>query len=139
VRDGRYADVRAHPVQPMTFTASIQQFALKVEQRAKAVHINTAIELQRSIKFGSAITGAPPIPVAASNWDAAGALRDSVTLRYPDEHTALVFTTKWYAPEVEDNAKGVQFHSGAPHGWKMTIAAFSRVVDTVATRTAGAK
>ena len=120
----------------MSFTAQLQTFALKVEERSRSVHINTAIELHRSVKFGSALTGAPAMPVAPNDFPRAGALKESITLTYPDENTALIYTTKPYAPDVEDNVKGHQFNTGGPHGWKMTQAAFPRIVETVAKREA---
>lgn len=121
----------------MTFTASIQTFALKAEQRCTAVHVNTAVELQKSIKFGSALTGAPPMPVAIAKYFRAGALRDSIMLTFPDANTALIYTTKWYAPNVESNSENHTFSSGGPHGWALSQAAFPRVVEAVAKRITG--
>jgi hypothetical protein len=121
----------------MTFTDQLQKFAAKTEKKSQAVFVSSAVELQKSIKFGSAVTGAPPMPVALEKYFRAGALRDSIMLTFPDANTALIYTTKWYAPNVEDNAEGHHFSSGAPHGWALTIAGFERVVDTTAKRIAG--
>lgn len=118
------------------FAASIQQFALKVEQRTNAVFVSTAVELQKSIKYGSALTGAPPMPVAIAKYFRAGALRDSIMLTFPDANTALIYTTKWYAPNVNSNSENHTFSSGGPHGWDLTQAAFPRVVEAVANRVA---
>jgi hypothetical protein len=120
----------------MSFTGSIQTFALKTPQRIRAVHVISAVEIQRSVKFGSELTGAPEMPVAPNDFPRAGALKASITLTYPDENTALIYTTKPYAPDVEDNVKGHQFNTGGPHGWKLTQAAFPRIVETVAKRVA---
>lgn len=122
----------------MTFAAGLEQFAKKVERRSEAVFVASVVELRDSIKFGSARTGAPAMPVAIARYFRAGALRDSVIERYLDPRTAIIFTTKWYAPNVEDNTEGHTFSSGGPHGWKLTAAAFSKVVDANAARIAGA-
>ena len=111
------------------FARAVAEFAKGAVLKEHSVFVNSAARLRGSIQYGSALTGAPPIPVAASRWEAAGALRDSITLTFPDANTALIYTTKWYAPDVEDNPRGVQFTSGGPHGWKMTAAGFARVVD----------
>jgi hypothetical protein len=137
VRDERHADVGAHPVLAMTFTDGLQQFAKKVEKMPGAVFVASVVELRDSIKFGSARTGAPAMPVAIPKYFKAGALRDSVIATYPDENTALIYTTKWYAPDVEFNAKNHAFASGGPHGWSLSHAAFPRIVEANAKRIAG--
>jgi hypothetical protein len=121
----------------MTFASDLARFAKKTEQAATAVFVATAVELRESIKFGSALTGAPAMPVAPNDFPRAGALRDSITLTFPDPNTALIYTTKPYAVDVEDNARGHTFNSGGPHGWKLTVAAFPRVLETVAKRQSG--
>ena len=118
----------------MTFAASLSQFATETQQRSAALFVGVVVDLRDSIVLGSGATGAPAMPVAPGQFARAGALRDSVTVTYPDEHTALIHTTSPYALDVEDNPKGHTFASGGPHGWKMTAAAFPRVVETVATR-----
>jgi hypothetical protein len=123
----------------MSFADAVKNFAGKAERLTNGAFVSTAVELQKSIKFGSALTGAPPMPVAAPRWEMAGALRDSVKLEFPDPQTALIYTTKWYAPNVEDNTEGHTYTSGAPHGWKLTIASFVRVVAAVVARQQGAR
>jgi hypothetical protein len=118
----------------MSFSSDLKAFADKAERLTNGAFVSTAVELQKSIKFGSALTGAPPMPVANQKYFRAGALRDSVTLTFPSPTEALIYTTKWYAPNVEDNTEGFQYDFGAPHGWKLTIAAFPRVVDAVVAR-----
>lgn len=119
------------------FAAALAGFKTTVETRNTAVFDASVVALRDSVKFGSAETGAPSIPVAPSEFPRAGALRDSVTVTYPDQHTALIYTDKPYAPDVEDNTKGHTFHNGGPHGWKLTIAAGVRVIENVARRIAG--
>jgi hypothetical protein len=118
----------------MSFADQLKQFATATVKQREAVFVGTVVELRESIKVGSALTGAPAMPVAPGQFARAGALRDSVTVSYPDPNTALIYTTSPYAIDVEDNAKGHQFNSGGPHGWKLTVAAFPRVVQTVAKR-----
>lgn len=121
------------------FARAAAEFAKGAMLKEHAVFVNTATQVRSSIQYGSALTGAPPIPVAESRWDAAGALRESITLTFPDANTALIYTTKWYAPDVEENPRGVRFASGGPHGWKMTAASFAKIVDADAKRLGGGK
>jgi hypothetical protein len=138
VRDERHGHVRAYPVRSMTgFADGLQLFAKKVERNAEAVFVSSVLEMQQSIKFGSAFTGAPAMPVAIAKYFRAGALRDSVTVRYLSPALAQIFTTKWYAPNVEWNSENHTFTSGGPHGWALSVAAFVRVVEKNARRIAG--
>jgi hypothetical protein len=120
------------------FADGIQMFAKKIPAKADAVFQASNVEMRDSIKFGSAFTGAPAMPVAAPRWEMAGALRDSVVIRYVTPAEAIILTTKWYAPNVEWNTENHVFTSGGPHGWAMTAAAFPRIVEKNATRIAGA-
>jgi hypothetical protein len=123
----------------MGFADELKTFGTKTGKLHAAVFVGSVVELRDSIKLGSALTGAPAMPVAPGQFKRAGALRDSVTVNYPDPNTAVIYTTSPYALDVEDNAKGHTFNTGGPHGWKMTVAAFPRVVDAVAKRQAGAR
>jgi hypothetical protein len=120
----------------MSFASDLAGFARQTEARSQAVFVATVVELRDSVKFGSAVTGAPAMPVAPNEFPRAGALRDSVTVTYPDPNTALIYTDKPYAPDVEDNTKGHTFHNGGPHGWRLSIAGFGRIVDAVTRRIA---
>lgn len=121
----------------MTFAAQLGHFGTKAVRTERAAFVASVVALRDSVKFGSAETGAPAMPVAPSEFPRAGALRDSVTVTYPDPDTALIYTTSVYAVDVETNVKGHTFHNGGPHGWGMTIAAAPRVVQTVTKRIAG--
>jgi hypothetical protein len=121
----------------MSFASDLAQFAAKTEQRARAVHQGAALMVQESIVEGSAVTGAPPLPIAHGNFQYAGFLRNSVTLTYPDADTAIIATPAYFAKDVEDNPRGVRYEEGGAHGWKLTIAAFGRIVGVVARRIAG--
>jgi hypothetical protein len=122
----------------MSFTGGLQQFARSVPTRADAVFVGTAVAMRDGIKFGSAVSRAPSMPVAPGRFPRAGKLRADVTLTFPDPQTALLYTTSPYALDVEDNVKGHTFNEGGPHGWKLTVAAFPRQVELVAQRIAGA-
>lgn len=123
----------------MNFADQLKRFATTTEKKTAAVFVGTVVELRDSIKFGSALTGAPAMPVAPGRFFRSGRLRDSVTVNYPNATTAVIYTTSVYAVDVEDNPQGIQFASGGPHGWKLTIAGFGRVVDAVAKRQAGGR
>ena len=119
------------------FASALAGFKKTVETRNSAVFTAAAVEIRESIKYGSAVTGAPALPVAPGRFPRAGALRDSVTLTFPDPNSAVIYTTSPYAQDVEDNPRGVQFNSGGPHGWKLTVAAGVRIIENIARRIAG--
>jgi hypothetical protein len=122
----------------MSLTNGLQQFAKAFPVKQRAVFTSTAAQMWSSIKNGSALTGAPAMPKAIPKYPRAGALREGITLTFPDEDTAIIYTTSLYALDVEDNAKGHTFTDGGPNGWKLTEAAFPRIVETTARRIAGA-
>jgi hypothetical protein len=119
------------------FADGLQQFAKKAGKLPTAVFVTTVTEMRESIRFGSAVTGAPAMPVAVPKYAKAGALRDSVVDKYTDPEHAVIYTTKWYAERVEFNTENVTFTSGGPRGWSMTAAAFPRLVEKNAKRLAG--
>ena len=53
----------------MSFVGGLTSFAKKVERNEQAVFVRSVSDLRDSIKFGSALTGAPPIPVAQRKFD----------------------------------------------------------------------
>lgn len=122
----------------MSFAGGLQQFAKKVVVNQRAVFTSTAAQMHGSIKNGSALTGAPPMPKAPSQFPRSGSLREGITISFPNEDTALIYTTSPYAEDVENNPKGHTFVDGGPNGWKLTEAAFHRIVETTAQRIAGA-
>jgi hypothetical protein len=121
----------------MSFTGSLQTFARRARSASESVFVSTAVEMPRSVKFGSELTGAPADAGRAERLPARRCAPESITLTFPDENTALIYTTKPYALDVEDNAKGHTFNTGGPHGWKLTQAAFPRIVESTAQRIAG--
>jgi hypothetical protein len=121
----------------MTFASDLRQFAKKAEARSTAVFHASVAELRDSVVKGSAVTGAPALPIAPTAFPRAGALRESVTVSYPDPNTAHIYTTSPYAIDVEENPKGHSFNEGGPHGWALTAAAGVRVIETATKRIAG--
>lgn len=121
------------------FARAVAEFAKGAMQKESAVFVSTVAQMRASIRDGSALTGAPQMPVAPSRFPRAGSLRESVTVTYPDANTAIIYTTSPYAIDVEDNAKGHTFNEGGPHGWKLTHAAFGKIVDTTTERIARAR
>lgn len=119
------------------FTDGIKHFAQTAQKNRRQIFEASVAELRDSIKFGSAVTGAPAMPVSVPKYPKSGSLRDSVVDAYSDPDHAVIYTTKWFAPLVEDDAQGHTFTNGAPHGWKLTIAAFARVVEANAKRLGG--
>lgn len=120
------------------FGGQLHQFAVNVPVKQRAVATSVAAQMHKEIKLGGGVSGAPAMPKAPSNFPRAGKLRDDVTLTYPDEDTAIIYTTSPYAEDVEFNAKGHSFVDGGPHGWSLVAAAFPRFVETTAQRIAGA-
>lgn len=96
--------------------------------RVHKVFANSATAAHESIVNGSVVTGAPPLPVDPNPDAKAGELKDSVELVFSSPTSARISTPVKYAPNVEDNLRGVSFRSGGPHGWKLTIAGFDRIV-----------
>lgn len=120
-----------------SFAEQLKRVVQKAEARTLAIHVGSAEMAFESIVHGSLVTGAPALPVAPGNAPNAGKLRDGVTLEFPDATSAEITTPVPYAPDVEDNLRGVHFHSGGPHGWKLTAAGYPRIVEQVARRVTG--
>jgi hypothetical protein len=120
----------------MSFANDVATFTRKLELRDRALLVGVAEEVHRSVTVGSSITGAPGQPVGVDGSPEDGKLRDSITLTYPDEHTAEITTDVEYARDVEDNVRGVHFTNHGPHSFKLTETGFDRIVEHVAQRVA---
>lgn len=119
------------------FLGDIARFNVNVLAKAPSAVFDGVIdETFRSIVDGSQLTGAPSLPTAPDGVPNAGKLRDSVTVTRPDANTAVISTDVDYASNVEDNLEGAHFHTGGPHGWKLTVAGFPRIVQAVGQRVA---
>src|SRR5688572_25088606 len=121
----------------MSFADQLRRFATTTETNTRAVLPASVVEIRRSWVEGSPITGAPALPIATSNVATRGKLRRGVRVSYPDQNTALIYTTVPYALEVEDNPRGVTFTEGGAHGFKLTVAGFPRIIETVTKRITG--
>lgn len=109
----------------MSFSQDLVAFARLVEQRERDVFVRTTQEVARSVVEGSEVTGAPGSPVDT------GALRGSWVGEFVSDHEWHLTTNVEYAPFVEDNVGNVTFKVGGPHGVKLTIAGFERIVEAV--------
>lgn len=119
------------------FASTLQRFATQTGTDARAIHQSVVVEVKRSWVEGSALTGAPPLPIATSNAPTVGKLRRGVRITYSDANTAFVVTEVRYADDVENNPRGVHFTEGGPHGHKLTVAGFPRLLETVTRRVTG--
>lgn len=119
------------------FASTLQRFATQTVTDARAIHQSVVVEAKRSWVEGSALTGAPPLPIATSNAPTVGKLRRGVRISYLNANTAVVVTEVGYAEDVENNPRGVTFHEGGPHGLKLTEAGFPRLLEMVARRITG--
>jgi hypothetical protein len=110
----------------MTFSADLLDFARKLKLRNQRVFLTSVTEVDRSIRVGSPLTGAPGQPVDT------GALRNSWETTFPTKSTAEVSTAQNYAPYIEDGA-GMQLRSkvGGFHSVKLTRAGWQRIVDAM--------
>ncbi len=109
---------------------AIDAFERKIEKRIKDIHAKTAFALRDSVVHGSTVTGAPGQPVDTGN------LINSWQLTFPAQLLARLTTNVEYAPAIEE---GVGPHGpmtfispeGGPHGVKLTVAGFQKLVDKV--------
>lgn len=118
----------------MSFESDVRAFADKVRQRSLDIVTETSLEVQRSIKFGSELTGAPGQPVDTGN------LRESFILERTGPLTAQVTSNVVYGPIIEegisDSGTPITFKSavGGAHSIALTRAGWQNIVDAVAVR-----
>lgn len=115
----------------MSFAADITRIRGKIAKRNRAMFVNSAIELQRSVVEGSEITGAPGQPVDT------GLLKGSYTPDFTGPWSWRTATNVEYAPHVEHNARGVTFKNGGAHSVALTVAGWKRIVQNVRDRVVG--
>lgn len=128
-----------------TFEADIQGFIGKLQANSEAGFMRVADEVERSIRYGSPVSGAPGQPVDT------GFLRNSWQRVHPAKFQAEIFTNTAYAPVIETGVRGDFVKEGemppprklvsaggtprrkstvgGPHSLKLTIAAWQRFVD----------
>jgi hypothetical protein len=101
--------------------------------RRRAIFVDAATEVQRSVTVGSEITGAPGQPVAS------GALRDSWIPEFLDANTWRTSTNLPYALPIEEGVGRfgpltLRSAVGGFHSVALTIANFDRIVEQVRKR-----
>ena len=118
------------------FTDAIAQFQQEANERLRDTFAVVVRETEQSVKFGSPITGTLGIPVDT------GAARNSVvaerlgpfdwqitgTGRGLNEKTSEMEDVG-YLRHIEENVRGVTFHSGGPHFFSSTVTEFDKIVD----------
>ena len=112
----------------MTFTTDLEAFTAKVNKRAKAIHQVNIEEVERSVKWGSAITGAPGQPVQS------GKLRGSWQPKFLGPLLWEIGTPTIYAPVIEEGqgqfgALTQRSSVGGFHSVKLTRAGWQKIVD----------
>lgn len=115
----------------MSFREQITAFAKKVDGRNRRLMVGIVNEVERSIKFGSEITGAPGQPVDTGNL-----LNSWSTFWETPGIAASIITNCIYAPDIEDgtrNGRAMTLRSqvGGFHSVKLTRVAFPRIIATV--------
>jgi hypothetical protein len=120
----------------MSFADQVRSFAVKVEAQSKGVIAEAATEVQRSIVFGSEITGAPGQPVQTGN------LRDSWIPEFVSPTEWHTSTDVEYAPPIEDGVGEfgpltLRSTTGGFHSVAATRANFDRIVAYVTPRVQG--
>ena len=105
----------------------IDAFEKKLVKRLSDIHANASEKVHTSIKFGSAITGAPGQPVDTHN------LQDSYILEFPIPMLSHITTNAGYAPAVEEGIgphgpMTLQSESGGWHSVKLTKNGFPKIV-----------
>lgn len=134
------------------FETDLLTWVGKVESRSLEVFSGVAEECERSIRYGSAITGAPGQPVST------GFLRASWQHLRPAAWLAEIFTNTAYAPVIEEDLKSafnphgkmpdktiekgggtrrIKSTVGGHHSLKMTINSFNKIVEHVTRRVNG--
>lgn len=118
----------------MGFAQDIAGFNQRLRQRESHLFVNVVSHVETSIKVGSPSTGAPGQPVDTGN------LLNSYQTKFVAPRVAEVSTPVAYAPDVEDNSRGVVFKSsvGGAHSVRLTRAGFPAIVEFEAERVASA-
>ena len=106
----------------MSYNGGIIAHAVKVRKRHKLLFQTFVVEVARSIRFGSELTGAPGQPVDT------GALRDSWIDAYLSQWVWRISTSIQYAPYIEDDVGGHSYRVGGPHSVKLTILGAERIL-----------
>lgn len=106
----------------MSFTSDLDRFARKVEGRTRRIAQISREEVERSVKWGSEITGAPGQPVQTSK------LRGSWQPRFLNPYLWEISTPTIYAPFIEEGFYKQRSPVGGPHSVKLTRGGWQRIV-----------
>lgn len=112
----------------MAFGDDVMAWARDIEPVTQANVVGIGVEMHRSVVHGSELTGASGQPVDTGN------LISSFILEFPTPLVAETTTNVSYAPDVEDNVRGVKFRVGGAHSVKDTIAGIDNIIDHVVGR-----
>jgi hypothetical protein len=106
----------------MSYNGGIIAHAVKAKRKHKLLFLTMVTEVERSIRFGSEITGAPGQPVDTAN------LRDSWIGKYLSTWVWRISTNVEYAPFIEDDIGNKNYRVGGPHSVKLTILGAQRIL-----------
>lgn len=108
----------------MTFTEQMQKFIRKAQSRERTVYQRSVEHAFRSVRYGSAVTGAPGQPVDT------GELLASWELRSKGRREAIMVSDLPYADIIEENRRGATLRSkvGGFHSVRLTRLAWRRIV-----------
>ena len=113
----------------MSYNGGLKAHSLKVRTKYRRVFVGVCTEVERSIKEGSEITGAPGQPRATSN------LYFSWIGRFVSPFKWIFGTsTTTYAKPVEDNVRGVRFRNHGSHSVSLTLFGADRILREVTRR-----
>lgn len=110
-----------------TFAQQLNGWTEKVEFRTREMFTQTVSEIERSVKFGSEITGAPGQPVDT------GFLRNSWGPIWVGPNNVVIGTNVEYARPIEDGTsrgRAMKLRSavGGFHSVKITMSAVDRIM-----------
>jgi hypothetical protein len=110
----------------VSFERDLARFVKKVYDRHETLHNRVVDHVGRSIRFGSATTGAPGQPVKS------GKLLASWYARHNGRWMVHWVSNIRHARAIEHNLRGAQLRSkvGGFHSVKLTRAGFTRIVQT---------
>lgn len=104
-----------------TFSDATKAASLRLQADTQEVFVGVSVAFKNGWVEGSAVTGAPALPVRTGN------LRAGVQLEFVSTAESLIATNVGYAPHVEENVRGVEFRNGGPHGLALMIAGFPQL------------
>jgi hypothetical protein len=147
-----------------TYAQEISRWVGKVQATTQSVVTDAALTVHESIVAGAALTGAPGQPVDTGYLRSSWIVAFDTAPSYPappaavttsgrtdatppppappqgsvgKTYSATVTTNVEYAPYIEEGLRATRSSVGGPGSVKLTIGAWSRIVDTAAKRQGG--